>query len=181
MARSEFDEAYEDDYGRREREERRLGERILNARIRELDPPPAHPEPEPPAPPQYAASATGGQSVGALLGALLAASRPAVAAPVHPPAFEPPRRPGGDPTRPAQESLSLSAVFGEEAAPVGPTSGPPASAEGEPSFDEFFSPAGGEADVVELPPRRPQATEPAPAPGSEDLEQFNAWLRGLKR
>lgn len=41
MSRSEFDEAYEDDTSHREREEQRLGEAILNAPIRALDPRPA--------------------------------------------------------------------------------------------------------------------------------------------
>jgi CBS domain-containing protein len=41
MGNSEFDEAYNDDNGRRAAEERKLGESILNARIRELGPPAA--------------------------------------------------------------------------------------------------------------------------------------------
>jgi CBS domain-containing protein len=41
MGQSEFDEAYEDDPGGVEREEQELGERILNAPIRALDPRPA--------------------------------------------------------------------------------------------------------------------------------------------
>lgn len=41
MGLSEFDEAYEDDVSPRENEERRLGEAILNASIRDLDPRPA--------------------------------------------------------------------------------------------------------------------------------------------
>ncbi len=41
MSNSEFDEAYDDDPERRSAEERRLGERFLNARIRELSPPAA--------------------------------------------------------------------------------------------------------------------------------------------
>ena len=41
MGSSEFDEAYEDDDSSRENEERRLGEAILNASIRDLGPRPA--------------------------------------------------------------------------------------------------------------------------------------------
>ena len=41
MGSSEFDEAYEDDDSSRENEERRLGEAILNASIRDLAPRPA--------------------------------------------------------------------------------------------------------------------------------------------
>ena len=50
---------------------------------------------------------------------------------------------------------------------------------GEPSFEEFFAP-GSSADA-ELP--RPPEQDPATAASQvpEDLEQFNAWLRGLKR
>jgi hypothetical protein len=115
--------------------------------------------------------------VHALFGALLSASRPAVATAVHPPAFEPPRRPAGEPTRPAQDALSLSAVFGDEAAPSGPAA-PPVDSASEPSFDEFFTP-GGSAES-ELP--KPPGSEPSTASQiPEDLEQFNAWLRGLKR
>jgi hypothetical protein len=134
-------------------------------------PPPAEPEP------RFAASETGGRSVHSFFGALLSASRPAVATAIHPPAFEPPRRPNGEPTRPAQDALSLSAVFGDEAAPSGPAA-PPANSAVEPSFDEFFAP--GASAESELP--KPPDTEPAAASQvPEDLEQFNAWLRGLKR
>jgi hypothetical protein len=134
-------------------------------------PPPAEPEP------RFAASETGGRSVHSFFGALLSASRPAVPTAIHPPAFEPPRRPSGEPTRPAQDALSLSAVFGDEAAPSGPAS-PPADSGVEPSFDEFFAP--GASAESELP--KPPGTEPAAASQvPEDLEQFNAWLRGLKR
>jgi CBS domain-containing protein len=46
MALSEFDDAYEDDLGQREREEQRLGEAILNAPIRSLEPRPVVGVPE---------------------------------------------------------------------------------------------------------------------------------------
>ena len=142
----------------------------------ELAPPAPPPPPEMPEP-RFAAAETGGRSVRALLGALLSANRPAVATAVHPPAFEPPRRPAGEPTRPAQDALSLSAVFGDEAGPSGPAS-PPVNAAGEPSFDEFFAPgASAESELPTPPGNEPAAASQVP----EDLEQFNAWLRGLKR
>ncbi len=143
----------------------------------ELSPPAPPPPPEPPAP-RFAATETGGRSLHGLFSALLSASRPAVATAIHPPAFEAPRRPAGEPIRPAQDALSLSAVFGDEASPLGPAAAPAESA-GEPSFDEFFAP--GASAESELP--KPSGTEPAAAASQvpEDLEQFNAWLRGLKR
>ena len=125
---------------------------------------------------KLAASETGGRSVHAFFGSLLASSRPAVATAIHPPAFEAPRRPAGEPTRPAHDALSLSAVFGDEASPSGPAAAPTDSG-GEPSFDEFFTP--GASAESELP--RPPGTEAAASQVPEDLEQFNAWLRGLKR
>ena len=159
----------------RDPDNRRLAE-LAAALSEELAPPAPPPPPEAPAP-RYAAAETGGRSVQTLFGALLSASRPAVATAIHPPAFETPRRAGGEPTRPAQEPLSLGAVFGDEAAPAGPAS--PPSSGGEPSFEEFFT-AGSSADA-ELP--RPPEHDPATAGSQvpEDLEQFNAWLRGLKR
>jgi hypothetical protein len=141
----------------------------------ELAPPPPPPAPEPPAE-RFAAAETGGRSVQALFGALLAARRPAIATAIHPPAFEPPKAPSGEPTRPAQDALSLSAVFGDEAAPAGPASPPPPA---EPSFDEFF--AAGSASDAELPKPPGQESAAAATQAPEDLEQFNAWLRGLKR
>jgi hypothetical protein len=143
----------------------------------ELAPPPP-PAPEVPPAPQYAASATGGTSVREMFQVLLTASRPVMAPGLHPPAFESPRRPTGEPTRPAQDTLSLSAVFGDEPAPSRPAGTPPAPVSGEPTFDEFFTPGdGAEAELPKAGP--PGATAPSQVP--EDLEQFNAWLRGLKR
>ena len=85
----------------------------------------------------------------------------------------------GEPTRPAQDHLSLSAVFGEDASPVPPAvagtgEGDEASGEGF-SFDSFF---GGEGDAADRPSgggRRARSAE-----DEEDLDQFNAWLQGLK-
>ena len=160
----------------RDPDNRRLAE-VAAALSEELAPPAPPPPPEAPAP-RFAAAETGGRSVQSLFGALLSASRPTVATAIHPPAFESPRRPAGEPTRPAQEPLSLGAVFGDDAAPAGPAS-PPVSSGSEPSFEEFFA-SGSSADA-ELP--RPPEHDPASAGSQvpEDLEQFNAWLRGLKR
>jgi hypothetical protein len=86
----------------------------------------------------------------------------------------------GEPTRPANEPLSLSAIFGEDSSPVPPVvSGPDASqaAERKPgsSFDEFFGerpapPAGSRARTI----RTSDSDQ-------DDLEQFHKWLKGLKR
>jgi hypothetical protein len=107
--------------------------------------------------------------------------RPPVAALVNPPTIYPTPRPVGDATRPAPESLSLSSVFGEEAAPAGPAGGPAPATPAEPSFEQFFSPPEGPSAEAEL-PRAPEQEAPAlSSMAPEDLEQFNAWLRGLKR
>ncbi len=79
----------------------------------------------------------------------------------------------GEPTRPADDRLSLSAVFGDDSSPVPPAvpAGSPGAADGM-SFDAFFDAA-------------PLAAEPAPrraaAREDDDLEQFHAWLQNLKR
>ena len=96
-------------------------------------------------------------------------------------AFTEPETPvGGEPTRPANEPLSLSAIFGEDSSPVPPVvSGPEATqaAERKPgsSFDEFFGerpapPAGGRVRTI----RTSDSDQ-------DDLEQFHKWLKGLKR
>src|ERR1041385_1928942 len=153
----------------------------IAAALAELQPEPASPPP-PPAPElRFDATSTGGRSVQQLFSAILSAGRPASSATVHPPAFEPSRRPTGEPTRPAQESLSLSAVFGEESAPAGSASGSAPRPNGGPSFDEFYAAPGGSGGGSELPKGPASAPSSAPASTPEDLEQFNAWLRGLKR
>ena len=160
----------------RDPDNRRLAE--LAAALSEALAPPAPPPPPQEPAPRYAAAETGGRSVRSLLGALLSASRPAVATAIHPPAFETPRRPAGEPTRPAQEPLSLGAVFGDEAAPAGPAS-PPVAPGTEPSFEEFFAPGSSAEAELPRPPEHDAAAAASQVP--EDLEQFNAWLRGLKR
>jgi hypothetical protein len=156
-------------------------ERVAGA-VARLTPAAKAPEPEPePIPVRvHSAAETGGRSVAALLGAVFHAMRPTVAAAVHPPAFEVLRRAGGDPTRPAEDTLSLGTVFGDEAGPAGPASPLRTGSGSEPSFEEFFAPATGSSADAELPkpPAEPGAVS---AEVPEDLEQFNAWLRGLKR
>jgi tetratricopeptide (TPR) repeat protein len=119
---------------------------------------------------------------------------------------EPPMGPPpGSPSRPAADSLSLDAVFGEdagrssqadaEAPPTVPETAPaPAPATASPpkggfSFDEFFGAGGGPApETAAAPaPAAPasrastrQSRPVAPMEDAGDLDQFQAWLKGLK-
>ena len=83
----------------------------------------------------------------------------------------------GAPTRPARDPLSLSAIFGEEpaAAQPPPKATEPVQRSGAPdafSFDQFF---GGTAPGA-------ATTGPRQAmPSDEDLDQFQHWLKSLKR
>lgn len=147
----------------------------------------------PPAAPAYAASETGGRSVAELLRGILAERLPA--APPAPERFPeaaavPEFRSRdevlsdaedqGEPTRPADDHLTLGAVFGEEdggALPAVASPGAQAAAEqdGGLSFDEFFGPPPAvEADATRTSP-------PAPSSDPDDLDQFHAWLQSLKR
>jgi tetratricopeptide (TPR) repeat protein len=85
----------------------------------------------------------------------------------------------GEPTRPAQDRLSLSAVFGEDTSPVPPAVGGAEAAEGESgdgfSFDSFF---GGERGGASR--SRPTSTQARSQEDEADLDQFHAWLQGLK-
>ena len=74
----------------------------------------------------------------------------------------------GKPARPAGNDLSLDSVFG------GPRQAGAGRSTGGFSFDQFF------ADGAVKAPRE-ESHEPTAAEGdSEDLEQFNSWLHGLK-
>jgi len=101
----------------------------------------------------------------------------------------------GEATRPATDSISLDQVFGDEgsrssgaapeAAPPAPSAAPPDT--GGFSFDQFFSPTeqpagGGEvAPATPEPPARSSSGRLRPPVEDEgDLDQFQAWLRGLK-
>ncbi len=102
----------------------------------------------------------------------------------------------GAATRPAADSISLDAVFGEESphsAPPGPEPAPPGAPATPPpapqqtggfSFDQFFSaPAGSPPAAAGAPPKaptRPSGPKPLPAEDEGDLDQFQSWLKGLK-
>ena len=134
----------------------------------------------------YAASATGGQTVKALFHDLLA-TRPAE---TGPPESSPAQEDGtaadtgrsvvGEPTRPAQDTLSLSAIFGEDSSPVPPALGrgsdkDEGEAEGGFSFDNFFGDEKGGSGS-----KRPSGSPPKGRESEEDLDQFQSWLQGLK-
>jgi tetratricopeptide (TPR) repeat protein len=133
----------------------------------------------------YAARETGGQSVAAFFETLLR-GRPEDLPPrwparPEPPAPEPPPEEASA-TRPAGEPLSLGSVFGDEPPPVAPAMGRPSgetAAPGGPgggSFDDFFgAPAKGAGPSPPPVPGRPHARS------GDDLDQFHAWLQGLKR
>ena len=116
----------------------------------------------------------------------------------------------GEPSRPAQDHISLDSVFGEEASRHGPTSQADAAPHGSApvaapsadggdgsktggfSFDEFF--AGGKAGAGEPsgaaeapPPRTPGASRTSgggrtqrPPEDEAEADQFQQWLKKLK-
>jgi len=126
-----------------------------------------------------AASSTGGQSARQLFASLISAASSTAASESgsKPPPQEPEEGSEeaeegsrGAPTRPAQDRLSLSAVFGEDASPVPPAVGSVERSGGEAfSFDSFF----GEG-------KRPKASSAGKGSEDDDLDQFNDWLQGLK-
>ena len=133
----------------------------------------------------YAASATGGQTVKAMLRGLLAAKPVAPAPPEAIPAATPAAgnlagsgpEMVGEPTRPAQDPLSLSSIFGEDSSPVPPAlGGGVAKAETDEgfSFDSFFG------DEVGSDSKRPSDSRPKGREDEEDLDQFQSWLQDLK-
>lgn len=150
-----------------------------------------------------------GQSAQAFLRGILAgrpgsgrAPEPAASSPLES-AFAttlPDAEPRGAPTRAAADNISLGELFGDEgtgsadasagsreafAAPAAPETAAPASPTGF-SFDEFFAAAGAPAadttPAAPNPPPRPSAarTKPAHEEEDRDLDQFQAWLKGLK-
>jgi hypothetical protein len=124
----------------------------------------------------YLARETQGQSVAEFFRDLLAA-RPPEVTPAQPAAADSSAQSTpevtGAPTRPATESLSLSAVFGEEGTPTPPAVPGPASPPGTGvSYDEFF---GGQAAASSQRGGRTSDSK------SDDLDQFHAWLQNLKR
>jgi hypothetical protein len=102
----------------------------------------------------------------------------------------------GAPTQPAEDVISLDAVFGDQVgqgnapdlpAPAAPSTPEPArGATGGFSFDDFFggSPsaggAGGGGSAAPARPSRGSSRPSRPQPEDEDLDQFQAWLKGLK-
>jgi hypothetical protein len=124
----------------------------------------------------YAARVSGGTSVRDVMRSILSARPgergPAPAASM--PASDAGARPA-EPTRPAQDSISLSDVFGDEGAASPPayrTPRAPAADKGV-SFDEFFD-APAEPHTSGVRPRGPR-------PPADDLDQFHSWLQNLKR
>jgi ribonuclease E len=93
-----------------------------------------------------------------------AKSAEAVSTPAPAPAAEPAPPIAGEPTRPADRELSLSAVF---RAPSTTPSAPRNSAAF--SFDQFFAPA------------KDRASGSVPTAGDGDITEFNSWLEGLKK
>jgi hypothetical protein len=100
---------------------------------------------------------------------------------------EPVSPPGGAPTQPATDALSLDRVFGEpgmeSGAPAPAAKGAAVGATTGFSFDDFFSAP--EPPPVDVPgdagSDAAAATRPARAGEPEqDLDQFQAWLRSLK-
>jgi len=178
----------------------RPGDKRLAMRIRELDGSPALAAKggvplesavaflrrvwrgEPPAPPPAP------EQTGALEAAFAGAPRSTGAT-------EPTDGPGA-PTQAAEDIISLDAVFGDQVGggrgenelPPPATPAPPAasaSSSGGFSFDDFFGATPNAAGGGAAPARasrggaRPSRPQPG-APEDEDLDQFQAWLKGLK-
>ncbi|MEP6475186.1 MAG: tetratricopeptide repeat protein, partial [Gemmatimonadota bacterium] len=128
------------------------------------------------------AAATGGESVGSFFQGLLG-SAVGTSGQVAPPAASSVEamegKGGGAPTRPAQDSLSLSAIFGEDASPVPPTvsngsesnSGAASGlSNGGVSFDQFFGDQPASGEMAGANRRASRAGGP-----DEDLDQFQNW------
>ncbi|HET8648977.1 MAG TPA: tetratricopeptide repeat protein [Gemmatimonadales bacterium] len=150
----------------RQLSEQRPDDARLSERVASLTQEVAHVEAER-RPVEYAASATGGESVGEFLQRVLQA-RPGAASQSS---AQPET---GSPTRPASDALSLGAVFGDE----GPAVSPSAPAADGVSFDAFFDakPGPAPADATRTP--EPPANA---ARDDDDLDQFTNWLQNLKR
>ena len=175
----------------------RPGDRRLAAKLRDLESPAPAAPPASRQPPAESATAflrrvwrgepAPPLQAFELTGALEAAfaMAPRQSAPTTPPADAP-----GVPTQPAGDVISLDAVFGDQVGrgsvqdlPPAPTpaeepdNAPPAGRGGF-SFDDFFG-AGPGANTPARP--SPRTSRPnRPQPEDEDLDQFQAWLKGLK-
>ncbi len=82
--------------------------------------------------------------------------------------------PQGRPTRAASNELSLDHVF--RGAP-----GAAPAADGGFSFDQFFSDSQASGDDAAAAARAPEAGRSAESGDAHDIEQFTAWLEGLKK
>jgi hypothetical protein len=158
-----------------------LEEKILALESELAEELPEEPPHEEPVRPSFAAESTGGRSVAEVLRDVLNSPPPSVASKVHPPAIE--RGPEGEPTREADQPFSLATVFSETSPSPSAIAGAEAMSEtdvfsgasaeeSEPSYDEFFGTTGSNEAEGSV-PSRPSETE--------DLHQFNEWLKGLKR
>lgn len=131
----------------------------------------------------WLAADTGGDAVGGWLQRVIAARLPDVVLPegrehaVAPPAAAdaasvPIEPAAGTPTRPAQDSLSLGAIFGDE--PAAPPAEAPAG-----SFDDFFG-GGASAARDDASAPRTRSIRHTQA-DDDDLSQFQDWLKNLKK
>lgn len=169
----------------------------LRTRVAELEAGVRRPVSPPASAAAFSAASSGGQSVEAFFRSILnarlgtsdrSASSPADARHASSDTAGPNGEPyehHGSPTRPAHDHLSLSAIFGEDASPVPPVmpagesvpSGAPPQPPGGFSFDRFFGTAGSDTS-----PGSPSGGRPSKPSGiEEDLDQFQNWLKGLKR
>jgi hypothetical protein len=144
----------------------RLRERIAELEIR---------TPQPQRRMTYVALETGGESVESFFRAL-ADSRPGGHGAVHATGQISDDDGSGAPTRPARDPLSLSAIFGEDPAAAKPAATPVAPATGTGadafSFDQFFGSGGNGGGQAAARPENP---------AGEDLDQFQHWLKSLKK
>ena len=172
--------------------ERNPSDLRLQEKLAKLDAPLSGGFPAPEGEPGFAvaSSASGGESVAALFRSVLDARPPVVATTgvavgaESAAGSEDEGASSGAPTRPAHDSLSLSAIFGEESSPVPPSvpqgerveEEAPAPSKGAVSFDEFFG-----ATPAEGTPASPTIRPSRPGTLDEDLDQFQNWLKSLKR
>lgn len=179
----------------------RIGDARLAAKIRDLEAPAPRPPKaaKPPLesataflrrvwrgePAPQLASAPAHELTGALEAAFAAAPRSSEALPQM--ADSP-----GAPTQEAEDVISLDSVFGDQvgrgsaadsAAPA-PMPEPPVgggnSATGGFSFDDFFGATPGATGTPARSAARGAPRPSRPQPEDEDLDQFQAWLKGLK-
>jgi hypothetical protein len=163
---------------------------------RRVTPPSAPAPPEPPPAPLRAASATARAAAESTLDSAFSGSAEAEGSSPQ----------VGQPSRPANDSISLDSVFGDESgrgSEPQATAARPASGSGGFSFDDFFGgtapggapaagppgppgPAGAAATpgaTAEAKGGAPRASSGRSRPAGEDegeLDQFQSWLKGLK-